>query len=90
MNAAIVARHVLRALASAQLAGNVVDLAWLASEVPVRRSDLRSAVTSLHREGLVDALRMRLSMRGFAIGVALQSAQLPALRAARAAITVAA
>ena len=80
MNAELVAHHVLRALASAQLDGRVVDLSWLASEVPVRRRDLRSAVTALHREGLVDALRMRLSMRGFTVGVALQRATLPPLR----------
>ena len=90
MNAEIIARHVLRALASAQVRGIVVDLSWLASEVPVRRRDLRSAVTQLDHAGLVDALRMRLSMRGFAIGFALQSAQPPALRAPKQSITVAA
>jgi hypothetical protein len=89
MNAENIARHVLRALASAQLRGTVVDLAWLASEVPVRRRDLRSAVTQLHRAGLVDALRMRLSLRGFAIGFALTRATLPPLRASKA-VTVAA
>jgi hypothetical protein len=90
MNAEIIARHVLRALASAQVRGIVVDLSWLASEVPVRRRDLRSAVTALHRAGLVDALRMRLSLRGFAIGFALRAAELPALRTPKQAGTVAA
>lgn len=72
--------HILRALALAQREQRPSSLDTLVATLRVRRGDLRRAVSALHREGLVDALRMRLSLRGFAIGAALIGAKLPALR----------
>jgi DNA-binding IscR family transcriptional regulator len=79
------ALHLVRALARAQHEGRLHDLETLTAELRVRRGDVRSVVSALHREGLVDALRMRLSLRGFALGRALEKAELPALRRAVAA-----
>ena len=39
-------------------------------------------MSQLHREGMLDALTMRLSLQGFTIGQALSDATLPPLRAA--------
>jgi hypothetical protein len=75
--------HVLRALAEAQRDGRVLDLDALVLALGVRRGDVRSVVSALHREGLVDALRLRLSLRGFALGSALRDATLPPLRKPR-------
>lgn len=80
MNRKTIAAYVLRALAQAQVDGKVVTLASLTSELQVRKSDVRAAVTVLHQQGYVDALRMRLSLRGFAVGSALIGAKLPELR----------
>jgi DNA-binding IscR family transcriptional regulator len=89
MDAEMIALHVLRALAESQLAGERMDLETLAEQVRVRRRDLRAAVSSLHRAGLVDALRMRVSLRGFALGAALARAPLAPLRRPRVAIAAA-
>ncbi|MBK8259482.1 MAG: hypothetical protein IPK82_43350 [Polyangiaceae bacterium] len=80
MNRKTIAAYVLRALAQAQMDGKVVTLAALTSELQVRKSDVRSVVTALHDQGYVDALRMKLSWQGFAIGSALIGATLPELR----------
>jgi len=80
-----IAPHILRALAEAQIEGRVMDLASLSLAIQVRRGDVRAAVSALHREGLVDALRMRLSLAGFALGSSLLSEALPAIRRPKAA-----
>lgn len=72
--------HILQVLALAQRDGRSSSLDALVDALQVRRGDVRRAVSALHREGLVDALRMRLSLRGFAIGAALVGRELPALR----------
>jgi DNA-binding IclR family transcriptional regulator len=74
------APYVLRALAEAQQEGRVMDLETLALTLKVRRPDIRKTVSALHREGLVDALRMRLSLAGFAMGTAFLGKELPPLR----------
>jgi len=66
-----IAPYILRALAEAQIEGRMMDLEALSRAIEVRRPDVRRAVSALHQEGLVDALRLRLSMQGFAIGSAL-------------------
>jgi hypothetical protein len=72
--------HVLQVLARAQRDQRTSSLDTLVDALQVRRGDVRRAVSALHREGLVDALRMRLSLRGFAIGTALIDRKLPTLR----------
>ncbi len=69
--------YVLRALAIAQKKGRVVSLEDLSRSLEVRKTDVRAVVRALHREGYVDALRMRLSLAGFALGASLIHAELP-------------
>ena len=71
-----VAAHVLRHLAKAQSRGRLVRIDELATDIGVRREDVRLVVTSLHAEGHVDAKRMRLTMSGFAIAAAMRECKL--------------
>lgn len=90
MDKKILAATLLQALAVAQLDGRVETLDTLVERLRVRRKDVRSTLTVLHRQGMVDVLRMRLTLSGFAIGVALIGKTLPALRPAPQAVTAAA
>ncbi|HVK63789.1 MAG TPA: hypothetical protein VM694_04930 [Polyangium sp.] len=75
-----IAPYILRALAEAQTEGRTMDLETLSIAIKVRRGDVRKTVSALHQEGLVDALRLRLSLAGFAIGSALLEQELPPIR----------
>ena len=77
------AAHVLLLLALAQKKGRPMTLLTLSRAVGARRADVRAIVSALHRAGYVDAMTMRLSLAGFAIGASLRHAALPALRALR-------
>ena len=90
MDKKIVAATLLQALAIAQREGRVETLETLVERLRVRRRDIRSTLTLLHRQGMLDVLRMRLSLSGFAVGSALIGKTLPALRAAPRAATAAA
>jgi hypothetical protein len=74
------AAHVLVSLAQAQELGRTVRLDELASDIGVRKADVRDVVTRLHAEGHVDALRLRLSMTGFAVAASLADCTLRAPR----------
>ena len=74
------APYVVQVLATYQQAGRLCTLEDLVDEIQVRRADVRRTVSALHREGFVDALRMRLTLRGFVLGRVLVKVQLPALR----------
>jgi DNA-binding IclR family transcriptional regulator len=76
-----IAIHVLHVMTTRQRAGKRTNLEDLAEALGVRRNDVRRVVSFLHREGYLDALRMRLSLAGFALGSALSPAELPLLRA---------
>lgn len=80
MNTRTLSMYVLRALAEAQTEGRRTNLETLVDQLQVRRNDVRSVITALHQQGLVDALHMRLSLEGFAVGRALLKEELPALR----------
>ncbi len=75
------AAHVLVVLARAQREDRIVTIHDVAAELDVRKNDVRDVVTRLHREGHVDALRLRLSFSGFALAAMLASAKLRTLRA---------
>ncbi|XXY49862.1 hypothetical protein WME91_01750 [Sorangium sp. So ce269] len=90
MDKKTVAANLLQALAIAQREGRVETLETLVEKLRVRRRDVRSTLTLLHRQGMLDVLRMRLSLSGFAVGSALIGKTLPALRAAPRAATAAA
>jgi DNA-binding IclR family transcriptional regulator len=80
MNSKDLAPHVIRALFELQTDGAVVTLQTLTEALRVRRGDIRRVITALHREGYVDALRMRLTLRGLALGAAFRSSALRPLR----------
>jgi DNA-binding IclR family transcriptional regulator len=61
------ATTVLGALAQAQIEGQFVDLERLSTQLALPRTVVRSVVTALDRAGLVQAGRMRLTLRGFAV-----------------------
>ncbi len=71
-----IAAHVVVNLAHAQELGRVVRLDELASDIGVRKADVRDAVTRLHAEGHVDALRLRVTMTGFALATSLANCKL--------------
>ncbi|WP_437321362.1 hypothetical protein WMF30_25255 [Sorangium sp. So ce134] len=82
--------HLLRTLLALQSEGKAVTLETLTTALAVRRTDVRRVITALHREGYLDALRMRLTFRGLALGAAFAAAPLrplrrPSLRAVKAA-----
>jgi hypothetical protein len=84
----LLAGHLLKTLAQAQQRGRQMSLEELVEEVKARRVDVRTTMTMLHREGYVDAVKMRLTMAGFLLGVALEDKELRPLRAAVAAAEV--
>ncbi|MEZ4298545.1 MAG: hypothetical protein R3B70_26575 [Polyangiaceae bacterium] len=90
MNRKTVCLYVLRALAEAQIDGRGMNLATLTAEIRVRKTDVRAAVSALHSEGCLDVLRMRLTLRGFALGQALIGERLPELRPEKVAVRAAA
>lgn len=85
-----VAAYILQALTLAQAEGRSENLETLVEKLHVRRKDVRSTLTMLHRQGFLDLLRMRLTLSGFAIGTALRGQELPPLRVPLRAVTVAA
>ena len=82
--------HILRALDQAQRQHRSSTLETLASTLDVRRTDVREVITSLHREGHVDARRMRLTFTGFAIAANLRQCKLADLRSENESATCAA
>ena len=79
MTPRLLAPYILRHLTFAQRRGRPVTLDDVVSRLQVRRADVRSAISALHTQGLVDASTMRLTLQGFAIGAALGSRKLPVL-----------
>ncbi len=71
-----IAAHVIVTLARAQTKGRTMRLDELASDIDVRRTDVRHVVTRLHAEGHVDALRLRLTMTGLALAATLAGCKL--------------
>lgn len=76
----LLAGHLLKALAEAQQRGVPMNLEDLVRAVKARRVDVRTTLSLLDREDYVDAVRMRLTMKGFLLGVALEGQQLRPLR----------
>ncbi|HEU4406432.1 MAG TPA: hypothetical protein VFS43_14300 [Polyangiaceae bacterium] len=62
------AENLLRAMSLAQREGRRVDLEGLTGELGARRADVRGTLSALHRQGLVDVTKMRLTLAGFALG----------------------
>lgn len=71
-----VAAHVIVSLAGSQRRGRAMHLDDLATDIGVRRADVREIVTRLHAEGHVDARRMRLTMTGLVLASSLARCKL--------------
>jgi len=74
------ASHLLAAIARAALEGRRTNLELLAEEVGLRRAEARRTLTALDQQGLIDVLRMRPTLLGFAVGQTERANGLPALR----------
>ncbi|MEI7894479.1 MAG: hypothetical protein WCI05_15400 [Myxococcales bacterium] len=86
----LIAPHLLFHLVQAQLAGGGLTLDELVDLVKVRRVDVRRTLTAMDRSDLLDVRRMRLTLRGFALGLVLREEALPVLRQTHALHVVAA
>ena len=75
-----IAAHVVVTLSEAQADGRALRLDELASEIGVRKADVRTVVSQLHAEGHVDAMRLRLTMTGLALATSIGSHKLPETR----------
>jgi len=80
IEADVLAIHVMRELSRAQRAGEAISLEELANRIEVRKVDVRRVVSELDRRGFVDALRLRVTMLGFALGSAVGSSELRSVR----------
>ena len=76
----LLAGHLLQTLAAAQTEGEKLTLDDLVERVKARRVDVRAVVSMLHGEGYLDAMTMRLTMRGFIVGSSLSNVTLRPLR----------
>ena len=74
--------HILRHASVAQVAATKCELTAqsLATDLRVRRVDVRRSLSALHKQGLIDVAQMRLTLAGFALGKALEGRQLKAIR----------
>jgi len=86
----LVSLHLLRAIARASARGRATDLETLSAEISVRKVDCRAALSTLHRQGYVDVLRMRPTLQGFALGASIRNATLDPVRTLAPAATRAA
>jgi predicted ArsR family transcriptional regulator len=77
-----IASHLMAAIVRAALEERRTNLEELANEVGVRKAEARTTLSALDRQGLVDVMRMRPTLLGFAMGQALRAKGLPALRQA--------
>jgi len=78
-SAQIIGMSVLSVLTRRQRLGQSTTLDDLVEALAVRRADVRRVVSALHRQGFVDALRMRVTLTGLAIGVSLRKSHLASL-----------
>jgi hypothetical protein len=76
----LLAIHVMKRLTIARTEEHLLTLRDLADELGVRKADVRATISRLHAQGYVDALRMRPTLSGFAIGAALADVELEPLR----------
>jgi DNA-binding IclR family transcriptional regulator len=75
-----VALRLLGEIVEAARDGRATHLEELCAAIGVRKPDCRRALTTLHRQGFVDVLRMRPTLSGFAVGSAVRAGAMKALR----------
>lgn len=78
------AAHVIKAMFAAQKQGERIDLDGLTALLQVRRGDVRTILSRLHEQHLLDLTTMRLTLQGFAIGSSLEDKALRPIRSASA------
>lgn len=75
-----IAHHLLLALREAGARGTRTNLEELSRELGIRKADARVVLSELDRRGLVDVLRMHLTLVGFGVAESLAGKRLPPLR----------
>ncbi len=81
IDAEALAIHLLHAMSTS---AHKLTLEDLATELQVRRADVRSTLSTLHRQGYLDVTKMQLTMAGFAVGRTYNVQPLPSIRRHRA------
>jgi hypothetical protein len=76
----LLAIHVMGALTTALRRGQTLSLDDLSRTHRARRAEVRRVVSTLHAQGFVDALRMRPTMLGLTVGLAVSDGSLRPLR----------
>jgi hypothetical protein len=74
------ALHVVKRMTILHKVDAPCTLDGLVDDLRVHRTVVREVLSTLHQEGVVDALHMRLTLNGFAIGHSLEHAELPPFR----------
>lgn len=77
-----IAHHLLVALRAAAERAERTNLDELSRDLGIRKVEARSVLSELDRRGLVDVLRMRLTLVGFGVAETLKSKPAPSLRPA--------
>lgn len=78
-----IAHHLLVALRAAGERGARTNVDELSRELGIRKAEARAVLSELDRRGLVDVLRMHLTLVGFGVAETLARRPLPALRVAK-------
>lgn len=75
-----IAHHLLVALRAASERAERTNLDELSRELGIRKAEARAVLSELDRRGLVDVLRMHLTLVGFGVAEALKNKPAPSLR----------
>lgn len=75
----VLAAHAIKFLYAAEREGSMVNLDDVAVGLGMPRGEVRSCLSGLHHDGLVDVLRMRLTRVGFDFGAKLAKSHLAPL-----------
>jgi Mn-dependent DtxR family transcriptional regulator len=79
-SAEAIAHHLLVALREAGERGERTNVEELSRTLGIRKTEARAVLSELDRKGLVDVLRMHLTLVGFGVAESLKSKPRPSLR----------
>ncbi|MGZ3475705.1 MAG: hypothetical protein ACXWUG_16635 [Polyangiales bacterium] len=82
----ILAQHVILTIARDHIEDRRSNLDTLTEALGAPRAEVRAVLTALHQEGYIEVLRMRLTLEGFALGIALSQSEVPPLHGDRPSI----
>ena len=80
IDSGLLALHVIKAMTTSHKNAHLVTLDGLTKRLRIRRADIRSVLSALHEEGMLDIATMQLTLEGFAIGCSLNRTDLKPLR----------